>query len=44
MTSEVMEKEARDKAFLRITSFTSIFAGIVGKIICHPIDTIRAKL
>jgi Mitochondrial carrier protein len=33
-----------DRIFVRITTISSIFAGIIGKIVCHPIDTLRAKI
>lgn len=33
-----------DTLIIRITTYSSMFAGIIGKIACHPIDTIRAKI
>lgn len=36
-------KEEKDK-LLEITLYSGMLAGILGKIICHPIDTIRAKI
>jgi len=33
-----------DKLIIKITTYSSMFAGIIGKIVCHPIDTIRAKI
>jgi hypothetical protein len=39
-----MAQDVQDQWFVRVTTFSSIFAGIVGKIICHPIDTLRAKI
>ena len=36
--------EVRERAFMRITFISSILAGIMGKIVCHPIDTIKVKM
>jgi len=35
--------EGKDK-LLEITLYSGMLAGILGKTICHPIDTIRAKI
>lgn len=35
---------SNDNYRLKITSFASSLAGIIGRLICHPVDTIRAKL
>lgn len=33
-----------DTMIIRITTYSSMLAGIIGKICCHPIDTLRAKI
>lgn len=33
-----------DTLIIKITTYSSMFAGIIGKMICHPLDTIRAKI
>ena len=30
--------------FFQITSLSSILSGMVGKLVCHPIDTIKSRL
>ena len=33
-----------DKLIIEITTYTSMFAGIIVKMVCHPINTVRAKI
>ena len=30
--------------FFQITSLSSILSGMIGKLVCHPIDTIKSRL
>ena len=39
------EKEkGKENEYLLITSLSSICSGMVGKLVVHPIDTIKARL
>lgn len=39
-----MKSEDEKNKLLKVTFLSGMIAGIAGKFICHPIDTIRAKI
>ena len=35
---------SNDYSYLKLTSLAGMVAGLIGRLICHPLDTIKTKL